>query len=93
MAKDREVFVDKDFQDLFLNTNLGPKVLGKLLDHFEFFKIAKDEAHQEIQNHLKIILSWTGIGHGLKGEKFIMALKAKKLITDSQFQEDNDGDE
>ncbi len=77
--KEKNPQVDKDYQDLFLKSPLGPKVLGKILDECDFMTIAKDEEQQIAQNTVKIILARCGIGWGLNGERMIRALKAKQI--------------
>lgn len=91
--KTRGVFVDKDYQDLFLKSPLGPKVLGKMIDDVDFLNIAPNEELQIAQNEVKAILSRCGIGVGLSGYQFVTALKAKKLITNVQWEQDNNGGE
>ncbi len=75
---DKNIQVDKDIQDFFLKSPLGPKVLGKLLDDCGFLDIAQDENNQVEQNNMKLILSWAGIGFGLTGEQYVRALMSKK---------------
>ncbi len=77
--KEKNVQVDKDYQNLFLGSHLGPKVLGKIIDECEFMTIAKDEEQQIAQNTVKMILARCGIGYGLKGEAMIRALAGKKI--------------
>ena len=76
---EKNIQVDKDFQDLFLRSPLGPKVLGKILDEAEFMLIADEEQLQMAQNMVKIILDRCGIGLGMTGEQFVRALAGKKL--------------
>jgi len=71
--------VDKDYQDLFLKSPLGPKVLGKMLDETEFVNIAANEEQQIAQNTMKMFLARCGIGFGITGEKMVRALVGKKL--------------
>ncbi len=77
--KEKNPQVDKDYQDLFLKSPLGPKVLGKILDECEFMDIAANEEQQITQNTIKMILARCGIGLGLNGEKMIRALAGKKI--------------
>ncbi len=55
--KEKNPQVDKDYQDLFLRSSLGPKVLGKIVDECEFMNIAKDDEQQIAQNTVKTILA------------------------------------
>ena len=57
MAKEKNPQVDKDYQNLFLSSRLGPKVLGKIVDECEFMNIAKDDEQQIAQNTVKTILA------------------------------------
>jgi len=75
----KNVQVDKDFQDLFLKSKLGPTVLGKMIDEFGFLDVTDDPETVASHNVIKTILSWTGIGLGLTGIKYIQALAGKKL--------------
>lgn len=86
--------VDKDYKALFLQSPMGPKVLGKMLDEVDFFNIARDPEYQVAQNELKTILTRCGIGLGMTGEKFIRRLAGKNAanaLTNSE--DDNGGDE
>lgn len=71
--------VDKDYQDLFLKSPLGPRVLGKMVDEQDFMTIAKDDEQQIAQNVIKVIFARCGIGYGMKGEAMIRALAGKKI--------------
>ena len=68
--------LDKDFQDLFLRSPLGPKVLGKMLDSCHFGAVAQDEEWQAAQNFMKIVLVQCGISY--TGEKMVRCLMPKK---------------
>lgn len=85
--------VDKDFQDFFLKSPLGPKVLGKILDNVEFLDIPEDEEQQVKQDHVKRILRDCGIGLGLTGEQYVRALMTKALTTGQEMIEVEDGNE
>lgn len=78
MAKKNEP-VDRDFQDLFLKSPLGPKVLGKILDDCNFCDIAGSQEEQMEQNHTKLILTWSGIGMGMTGLQYVKALAGHKV--------------
>lgn len=72
---------DKNFQDLFLKSRLGPKVLGELLDQCHFGEPSLSDEWQAVQNFMKVILSRCGIGFVGEGEKFVRALMTKKVET------------
>ena len=82
--------VDKDFQDLFLKSPLGPKVLGKIVDETDFLTIAANEEQQIAQNTVKLILSRCGIGFGMSGEKMIRALAGKKIEYVAASEDENE---
>ncbi len=71
-----EFVIDKDFQDLFLKSPLGPKVLGKMLDDCHFAVVAEDDDWQAAQNFMKGVLTRCGINY--TGEKMVRCLMAKK---------------
>jgi len=71
--------VDPDFQDLFLRSKLGPKVLGKIVDEVHFMEVADDEEWQSSQNVVKIIMDRCGIGEGITGLQYVKALAGHKL--------------
>ena len=87
MDDKKNIQVDKDMQDFFIKSPLGPKVLGKLLDDCGFLDIAQDQNNQVEQNHMKLILSWSGIGLGLTGEQYVRALIRKRLEIIEEGQE------
>lgn len=72
--------VDKDYQDLYLKSPLGPKVLGKMVDAVGLLDIAQDHEFQIAQNEIKIILTRCGIGLGMTGEQYVRALMTKMLV-------------
>ncbi len=71
-----EFVIDKDFQDFFLKSPLGPKVLGKMLDDCHFAVVAEDDDWQAAQNFMKGVLTRCGIN--FTGEKMVRCLMAKK---------------
>ncbi len=72
--------VDKDYQDLFLKSPLGPKVLGKMVDESCLLERPEDnEQCLAAQNVVKMILTRCGIGEGMSGERYIRALAGKKI--------------
>ena len=74
---------DKDYQDLFLRSHLGPKVLGKMMDECHFGQIAIDDQWQAAQNFMKIVLDRCGISFVGEGEKMVRALmKKRETITE-----------
>ena len=79
MAQEKNPQVDKDYQDMFLKSPLGPRVLGKMLDETEFGNIAANDEQQVAQNTMKTILARCGIGFGITGEKMVRALAGKKI--------------
>jgi len=87
MAKKEQV--DKDFQDLFLGSKLGPKVLGKMLTEVSFLNIPETEDKQIAQNFMKKILALCGIGLGMTGEQYVRALAGKKLEADKETEDDD----
>ncbi len=82
--------VDKDYQDLFLKSPLGPKVLGKIIDETDFMTIAANEVQQVAQNTIKRILARCGIGFGMSGERMVRALGGKKIenVKESEVDEE-----
>jgi hypothetical protein len=85
---DKNVNVDKDFQDLFLKSPLGPKVLGMIVDEVGLLDIASGPQQQIAQDQVKTILSHTGIGLGMSGEQYVRALAKGKLEI---FEDEDDG--
>lgn len=79
VLKEKNPQVDKDYQDLFLRSPLGPKVLGKILDDAGFMNIANGDEERIENNVIKMILAHCGIGLGMKGEAMIRALAGKKI--------------
>ncbi len=73
---DEGVKIDRDFQDLFLKCQLGPKVLGKMLDICHFAIVAEHEDWQAAQNFMKIVLTKCGINY--TGEKMVRMLAGPK---------------
>ncbi len=69
---------DKDFQDLFLRSPLGPKVLGKILDFCDFGDVASDPKWQEAQNFMKIIMDKCGLAYADEGAKLVRLLAGHK---------------
>jgi len=83
-AKNNEQ-ADKDYQDMFLRSPLGPKVLGKMLDECHFGQIAIDGKWQAAQDFMKIVLDRCGISFVGEGEKMVRALmKKKEAITEQE---------
>lgn len=81
-----EFVIDKDFQDLFLNSPLGPKVLGKMMDDCHFAIVAEDQDWQAAQNFMKGILTRCGINY--TGEKMVRCLMPKKTDPAPKVQEE-----
>ena len=79
MAEKKHPQVDPDFQNLFLKSPAGPKVLGMMLVNCNFFGIAETAEQQGAQNYMKLVLSWTGIGWGMPGDRYIRALAGSKV--------------
>lgn len=73
MAVDK-VGPDMYFQDLFLRSPLGPKVLGMMLDFCDFGDVATNEKWQHVQDFMKIILDKCGLAYADDGEKLVRAL-------------------
>lgn len=80
--------LDKDFQDLFLNSPLGPKVLGKMLDACHFGRVADDQEWQVAQNFMKIVLAQCGIS--FTGERMVRALKKDREKIEEDEEEENE---
>lgn len=70
--------VDPDFQALFLKSAMGPRVLGMMLDNCNFFDIPVDDDQRVVQDYLKTILSWCGIGLGRSGEHLVRSMAGQK---------------
>ncbi len=90
MAVDK-VGPDKDFQDLFLKSPLGPKVLGRMLDFCDFGDIAPDPTWREAQNFMKIIMDKCGLSYADRGEKLVRALSGKRASPEEPENEDGTG--
>lgn len=87
---EKNIQVDTDFQDLFLRSPLGPRVLGKIVDEVDLLNIADNAEAQIAQNEVKIILTRAGIGLGMTGEQYVRALAGKKL---ENVKEDEDNEQ
>lgn len=80
--------VDNRYRQLFLSTELGPVVLGDMLDRAMFGMDPGDnEEFKAFQHHCKWILSKCGIGGRLRGEKIVKALASVGLKEEKSERE------
>ena len=76
--------LDKNYQDLFLNSPLGPKVLGDMIDTAELLDHPENEIQANLQSSVKMILARCGIGLGLSGEQYVRALMKGKIAVEGE---------
>jgi len=82
MAKQKKIKnteIDPDFRLLFLDSELGRIVLGKILDGVNFFEDPADDVEIAVQSFCKKILTACGVSHGLKGYDYLTALSGIAL--------------